>query len=72
MRVLETVSWPPQGKVPSLSSSKPRAAGKLRLKWAVVSEVRAARARRLDDVCIVLCGLVRKVGSVDEVGWLVF
>ena len=44
----------------------------MRLKWAVVSEVRAARARRLDDVCIVLCGLVRKVGSVDEVGWLVF
>jgi len=27
VRSVETVFWPPQGKVPSVSSSKPRAAG---------------------------------------------
>jgi hypothetical protein len=27
VRLVETVFWPPQGKVPSVSSSKPRAAG---------------------------------------------
>lgn len=45
VRFEDTVSWPPQGKVPSLSSSKPRAAGKSRLKWAVVRVRRAASAR---------------------------
>lgn len=45
VREEETVSCPPQGKVLSLSSSKPRAVGKSRLKWAVVRESRAARVR---------------------------
>ena len=50
MRLLEGVSKEPQGKVPSLSSLKPRAAGYSRLKCADVREVNTASAVSVDFI----------------------
>jgi hypothetical protein len=49
VRFEKTVSKPPQGKLGAVESSKPRAGGQLRRKWA---EVRGRRERRARALCI--------------------
>jgi len=49
--LLKLMSKPPQGAVPSLSSSKPREGGELRMKWAKVDGRRARRPRDLYMSC---------------------
>lgn len=44
-----TLSCPPQGKLPSLSSSKPRAFGETSWKWQEAKGARKMRARKLLD-----------------------
>lgn len=44
-----TLSCPPQGKLPSLSSSKPRALGETSWKWQEAKGARKMRARKLLD-----------------------
>lgn len=41
-----TLSCPPQGKLPSLSSSKPRALGETSWKWQEAKGARKMRARK--------------------------
>ena len=50
VRFERTVSKPPQGKLGAVESSKPRAGGQLRRKWA---EVRGRRERRARALCMV-------------------
>ena len=56
LRLLLGVSWPPQGKVVSVSSSKPRAGGELSWKWAV-TRVRCRRTGRRGRKAVKECML---------------
>jgi hypothetical protein len=58
VRFEKTVSKPPQGKLGAVSSSKPRAGGQLRRKWA---EVRGRRERRARVLCMVAVFFWRRV-----------
>ena len=55
LRLLLGVSWPPQGKVASVSSSKPRAGGELSWKWAVTrvrGRMMGRKGRKAERECM--------------------
>ena len=51
---MPTLSCPPQGKLPNLLSSKPRALGEMSWKWQETKGARKMRARKLADFVMLL------------------
>ena len=63
MRLGEGVSWPPQGKVPRVSSMKPRAAGERSWKWAVT--MRGRRVKRKAN-----CMFAGEMLGIEKLVWV--